>query len=34
MYRPLGIDTKINYNDYTGRPHPVLPFGELIEELF
>jgi len=34
MYRHLGIDTKINYTDFAGRPHPVLPFGEPIEELF
>jgi hypothetical protein len=33
MYRHLGIDTKINYADGSGRPHPVLPFGEPIEEL-
>jgi len=34
MYRHLGIDTKINYTDFAGRPHPVLPYGEPIEELF
>ena len=28
------LDPKINYTDYAGRPHPVLPFGEPIEELF
>ncbi len=33
MYRHLGIDTKVNYEDGSGRPHPVLPFGESIEEL-
>jgi hypothetical protein len=34
MYRHLGIDTTIQYTDYSGRPHPVLPSGEPIEELF
>jgi len=34
MYRHLGIDTTVNYTDFAGRPHPVLPFGEPIEELF
>jgi uncharacterized protein (DUF1501 family) len=33
MYRHLGIDTKVNYADGSGRPHPVLPHGEPIEEL-
>ena len=33
MYRHLGIDTTINYADGSGRPHPVLPFGEPIDEL-
>ena len=33
IYRHLGIDTKINYADGSGRPHPVLPFGEPIDEL-
>lgn len=28
------LDPKINFTDYAGRPHPVLPFGEPIEELF
>ncbi len=34
MYRHLGVDTTEQYEDFAGRPHPVLPFGEPIEELF
>ena len=34
MYRHLGVDTKVAYEDFAGRPHPVLPFGDPIEELF
>jgi hypothetical protein len=34
MYRHLGVDTTEQYKDFAGRPHPVLPFGEPIEELF
>ena len=34
MYRHLGIDTKKHYLDFAGRPHPVLPFGDPVEELF
>ena len=34
MYRHLGVDTKVNYPDFTGRPNPVLPYGDPIEELF
>ena len=34
VYRHLGVDTKINYLDHAGRPHPVLPFGTPIAELF
>jgi hypothetical protein len=34
MYRHLGIDTKVQYEDHSGRPHPVLPSGNPIEELF
>lgn len=34
MYRHLGIDTSVQYADHSGRPHPVLPFGAPIEELF
>jgi hypothetical protein len=33
VYQHLGIDTKVNYNDGSGRPHPVLPSGKVIEEL-
>ena len=34
VYRHLGIDTKRHYMDERGRPFPVLPFGEPIDELF
>jgi uncharacterized protein (DUF1501 family) len=34
IYRHLGIDTTAQYEDFAGRPHPVLPFGDPIEELF
>ena len=34
MYRHLGVDTTEQYEDFAGRPHPVLPYGEPIEELF
>ena len=34
IYHHLGIDTKAEYLDLGGRPHPVLPFGKRIEELF
>ena len=33
MYRDLGVDTEKQYIDFAGRPHPVLPFGDPIEEL-
>ncbi len=34
LYRHLGIDTRKTYLDYAGRPHPVLPYGDPVEELF
>jgi hypothetical protein len=34
LYDHLSIDTKANYLTPAGRPHPVLPFGEPIRELF
>ncbi|MBM3834798.1 MAG: DUF1501 domain-containing protein [Verrucomicrobia bacterium] len=34
MYRHLGVDMTVQYADHAGRPHPVLPFGMPIEELF
>ncbi|MBL8793118.1 MAG: DUF1501 domain-containing protein [Planctomycetia bacterium] len=34
IYRHLGIDTQVNYTDPRGRPHPVLPQGTAIEDLF
>ena len=34
MYRHMGVDTTVNYLDHAGRPHPVLPHGTPIDELF
>ncbi len=34
IYRHLGVDTTASYIDTTGRPHPVLPCGSPISELF
>jgi hypothetical protein len=34
LYRHLGVDTKAEYFTPSGRPHPVLPFGNPVEELF
>ena len=34
LYRHLGIDTATQYHDHAGRPHPVLPFGTPVQELF
>jgi uncharacterized protein (DUF1501 family) len=34
MYRHLGVDIHEQYQDFSGRPHPVLPYGNPIEELF
>jgi hypothetical protein len=34
VYRHLGIDARAQYADPTGRPHPVLPDGAPLEELF
>jgi hypothetical protein len=33
LYRHLGVDTTKQYLSPTGRPHPVLPSGRVIEEL-
>ncbi len=33
MYRHLGVDPNVNYTDGSGRPHPVLPSGRVIDEL-
>ncbi|MDG2388854.1 MAG: DUF1501 domain-containing protein [Planctomycetaceae bacterium] len=33
VYRHLGIDTELTFPDYSGRPMPILPFGNPIEEL-
>lgn len=32
IYRHLGIDIERTFNDYQGRPMPILPFGEAIRE--
>ena len=34
LYHHLGVDVHAEYPDLSGRPHPVLPFGQRIEELF
>ncbi|HYF00621.1 MAG TPA: DUF1501 domain-containing protein, partial [Planctomycetota bacterium] len=34
LYRHLGVNYHAEYLDHTGRPRPVLPFGEPIRELF
>jgi hypothetical protein len=34
IYRHLGVNIHAEYPDFSGRPRPVLPFGEPIEELF
>ncbi|WP_020475628.1 DUF1501 domain-containing protein [Zavarzinella formosa] len=34
VYRHLGVDSTLQYLDHSGRPHPVLPFGKPIDELF
>lgn len=34
IYRHLGVDTLAQYSDFSGRPHPVLPSGQPIAELF
>jgi len=34
IYRHLNVDTSLNYEDHAGRPHPVLPSGKPIDELF
>jgi hypothetical protein len=33
LYQHLGVDYRVNYLDNTGRPHPVLPSGQPIDEL-
>jgi Protein of unknown function (DUF1501) len=34
LYRHLGVDVTVNYDDNTGRPHAVLPSGRPIDELY
>lgn len=34
LYHHLGVDIHAEYPDLAGRPHPVLPFGTRIDELF
>ena len=33
IYRHLGIDQRTEFNDFSGRPHPILNVGEPIREL-
>ena len=33
VYRHLGIDYEQAFPDFSGRPKPILPFGEPIPEL-
>jgi hypothetical protein len=33
VYRHLGIDPETTFSDHSGRPMPILPFGEPIAEL-
>lgn len=33
VYHHLGIDPEVTFPDHTGRPMPILPFGEPIREL-
>ena len=33
MYHHLGIDPERTFPDHTGRPMPILPYGEPIREL-
>ena len=32
VFNHLGVDTDITFPDYSGRPMPILPFGEPIRE--
>jgi len=34
IYHHLGVDTRAQCSDSSGRPHPILPQGERIAELF
>ena len=34
IYRHLGIDVSRTYQDLAGRPHPILPEGKPLTELF
>jgi hypothetical protein len=34
VHRHLGIDPTTQHLDRAGRPHPVLPFGTPVDELF
>jgi hypothetical protein len=33
VYQHLGIDSSQSFLDHQGRPMPILPFGEAIDEL-
>lgn len=34
VYDHMGIDVKQSYNDHSGRPHPVLNQGKILDQLF
>jgi hypothetical protein len=34
IYQHLGVDMTAKYLDHSGRPHPVLPFGQPMDELY
>src|SRR5436309_529890 len=33
VYKHLGIDASVSFPDHSGRPMPILPYGEPIKEL-
>lgn len=33
VYQHLGINYELSFPDFSGRPMPILPFGEPIQEL-
>jgi hypothetical protein len=34
MYKHLGIDPEMSFPDHTGRPMPILPYGNVIKEVW
>jgi hypothetical protein len=34
MYKHLGIDPEQSFPDHTGRPMPILPYGNVIKEVW